>query len=87
MRDLPADTGMSPADVARRLRVSPAKVRAWITAGELRAVDVASATSSRPRLIILPEDFAIFAERRAVGPTAAPKRPSPRRRKEAKEWV
>src|SRR5262245_18072506 len=48
----PAARGLTVRDVARRYRVSPDKVRAWITSGELRAVNTATALCGRPRWVV-----------------------------------
>jgi len=72
-------TGLTVRDVAKRYRVSPDKVRAWIARGELRAVNTASALCGRPRWVIPPDALPIFERRRAGG---APPKP-PRRRRPA----
>ncbi|MFH1922715.1 MAG: helix-turn-helix domain-containing protein [Planctomycetota bacterium] len=69
---------LTPPQVANRLRVSPEKVIAWIRAGELRAIDVASRGSRRSRYRIDPADLAVFENQRAVITRPAPSR---RRRK------
>ena len=60
--------GLTVADVARRYRVSPDKVRAWIARGELRAVNTSTALCGRPRRVISPDALAEFERRRAGGP-------------------
>jgi excisionase family DNA binding protein len=70
-------SGLTVADLAKRLRVSQDKIRAWITRGELVAVNTAAALCGRPRWVIAPEALAEFERRRAGAPT--PK--TPRRRK------
>jgi hypothetical protein len=72
-----AGRGYTPAELARLLRVSPDRVRAWIVAGELTAINTASRRCGRPRFVILPQHLTEFAARRAA---AAPK-PAPRRRR------
>jgi len=47
-------------EVAKRLRVSPETVRAWIRAGELDAIDVG-------KYLIYPADLEDFKERRRTG--------------------
>jgi hypothetical protein len=77
---VPADTppsGLTVADVAKRYRVSPDKVRSWIARGELPAINTASALCGKPRFVVLPEHLAEFERQRSAGP---PPRP-PRRRK------
>jgi Helix-turn-helix domain len=87
--DLPAGTpsspprGMTPAEVSRLLRVSPDRVRAWIVAGELGAIDTARVRCGRPRYVILPQHLVEFARRRAA---AAP-RPATRRRRRRPEVI
>jgi hypothetical protein len=66
-------------DVARRYRVNPDKVRAWIARGELAAINTAAAVCGRPRWVILPDALAAFERRRAGGPTPG----APRRRQRA----
>src|SRR5262249_34979453 len=70
--------GLVVADVARRYRVSPSKVRAWIAAGELTAVNTA-APLARPRWVIPADALAAFERRRAGGAPRTPIR-RPRRR-------
>ena len=70
---------LSPPQVGRVLGVAPEKVIDWIRSGELRAIDVASRGSSRPRYRIDPDDLAAFEERRRVVPAPEPSR---RRRKD-----
>jgi hypothetical protein len=74
---LPA-AGYTVADVARRYRVSPDKVRAWIDRGELAAVNTSAALCGRPRWVIPPEALAAFERRRAGG---SPPKPARRRRR------
>jgi hypothetical protein len=64
--------------VARRYRVSPDKVRAWIARGELAAVNTAAALCGKPRFVVLPEYLAAFERDRSAGPPPAP--PKKRRR-------
>jgi hypothetical protein len=82
MRDSVRPTaGLTVRDVARRYRVSPDKVRAWIARGELAAVNTASAMCGKPRWVILPDALADFERRRQGGP--APKLPRRRKRQAA----
>jgi transposase len=80
-RDPASDTpsGLTVSDVARRYRVSPDKVRLWISRGELDAVNTASVLCGRPRYVVLPDALVVFERRRAGGPPPKP----PRRRKTA----
>jgi hypothetical protein len=77
-----ASAGLTVEDVARRYRVSPDKVRAWIGRGELRAVNTAAALCARPRWVIPPEVLADFERARQGGPP-----PKPRRRRRKPEAV
>jgi transposase len=63
--DLGDARGLTVPELAARYRVSPATVRAWIRAGELAAIDTASALCSRPRWVVMPEAIAAFEQRRA----------------------
>ncbi len=70
--DLPADPltrGLTPRELARVLRVSPERVRAWIAKGELLAVNTAS-SGERPRWVILPDALAALLARRQASPPA-----------------
>jgi excisionase family DNA binding protein len=44
----PPPRGLTVREVARRYRVSPDKVRAWIRRGELAAVNTASTLCGKP---------------------------------------
>jgi hypothetical protein len=66
--------GFTVADLARRWRVSPDKVRAWIQAGELRAINTAGVLCGRPRWVISADSLAAFEHRRAGGPPPKPAR-------------
>ena len=70
-------TYMTPNQLAKRWRVSPDKVAAWIRSGELRALNVASAGSTRPRWRIPPEAVQAFEAARSCHRQAPP----PKRRK------
>jgi hypothetical protein len=69
--------GLTVRDVAKRYRVSPDKVRAWIRRGELAALNTADAASPKPRFIIVPESL----ERFERGRSAAEPKPAPRRKR------
>jgi transposase len=72
--------GSTPREVARMLRVSADRVRRWIVAGELGAIDTSPARCGRPRYVVLPQHLSEFiASRRA-----APAPPTPRPRKKAR---
>ena len=57
---------LTPPEIAKRLRITAAKVIGWIRKGELRAVDVGN--GSRPRYRISPDDFEDFLKSREVQP-------------------
>ena len=73
--------GLTVADVARRYRVSPDRVRAWIRSGQLAALNTRDAKCGRPRFVVLPEALAAFERGRSVAPPPQP----PRRRKRTKQ--
>jgi excisionase family DNA binding protein len=72
--------GLTVEDVARRYRVSPDKVRAWISAGELRAINTAARRCARPRFVVTAEALAEFEKARQAGP---PPEAARRRRRRA----
>lgn len=76
------DAGLTVADVARRLRVGEDKVRAWITKGELVAINTAAALCGKPRWVITPEALALFERRRQA---QQPAKRAPRRRRRTEE--
>jgi hypothetical protein len=75
-----AGRGYTPRDLAQLLRVSPDRVRSWIAAGELGAIDTARHRCGRPRYVVLPHHLAEFERRRSAAPT-----PKPRRRKRTQD--
>lgn len=71
-------SGLTVRDVSKRYRVSPDKVRAWISRGELRAINSGAALcGKRRRWVIAPDALVAFEQRRAGGPPPKP----PRRKK------
>lgn len=68
--------GLTTAEVARRYRVSQTKVRGWIRAGKLKAIDTAE-PGRKSRFIALPEHLAEFERGRSTAPP--PKVPKRRR--------
>jgi hypothetical protein len=78
--DAPPPAGLTIRDLARRYRVGQDKVRGWIRAGHLVAINTAAALCGRPRWVILPDALAAFERRRSAGPTS---RPAGRRKKPA----
>ncbi|HEY7311878.1 MAG TPA: helix-turn-helix domain-containing protein [Gemmataceae bacterium] len=69
--------GLTTTDAARLLRVSEDKIRAWIRAGELPAVNTANTRSGKPRFVILPQAIRQFVAARSAAPPPKP----PRRKK------
>jgi excisionase family DNA binding protein len=72
--------GYTPAELARLLRVSPDRIRAWIRSGELGAVNTAPGRLARPRFVVLPRHLEEWERRRSAGPAPRPQR---RRRRTA----
>jgi excisionase family DNA binding protein len=70
--------GYTTADAAKLLRVSEDKIRAWIRAGELAAVNTAGPSSVKPRFVILPQAIEQFAAARSP---AKPSKVAPRKRR------
>jgi hypothetical protein len=68
--------GLTVRDVAKRYRVSPDKVRAWIKRGELVAVNTSAVLCARPRWVVMPGALTDFERKRNGGTPAPP----PRRR-------
>ena len=66
---------LTPPELARRWRVKPERVIAWIRSGELRAFDVSSRPGvGKPRYRI-PEDAIVeFQQRRSANPVRTPPR-------------
>ena len=69
---------MSPSDLARHWGIKIDKVLGWISSGQLKAVNVASSTSGKPRYRIDAEALAAFKASRTVAP------PEPRRRRRSR---
>ena len=72
--------GLTVAEVARRYRVGEDRVRGWIKAGHLKAINTADAACGKPRFVVLPEALHEFERQRTVGP---PPKPTPKRRRRA----
>jgi excisionase family DNA binding protein len=71
-------------EIAERCGVSVRTVRAWIRAGELKAINVSRKPGSRkPRYRITQTALDAFEAARTSGPSA----PKPRRRKSSEEVV
>ena len=76
-----ADRYLTPPELAKRLRVKPAKVLVWINNGELLgAINVATNLGGRPRWRIPPSAIAAFEEARSAKPPT--KRTTRRRRRD-----
>ena len=63
-------TKLTPPELARQWGIDVAKVLKWIKSGELRAVNLATTRTGRPRYAIDQADMAIFEASRAVHPPA-----------------
>ena len=73
-------TKLTPPQYAQRLGADVHRVLGWIRNGELRAVNVATRTTGRPRYRIDEIDIAAFEARRSATP--APKVPRQRKRQD-----
>ncbi len=69
---------LTPPAIGRRYGISPDKVVGWIRSGELRAVNVATTSTGRPRWRVSEADLADFETRRSAQP--APRTSRRRRR-------
>jgi hypothetical protein len=58
----------TPPALAKHWGVSPEKIHAFIRAGELRAINLATRLSGRPRYVIDRADVAAFEKAREVAP-------------------
>jgi transposase len=76
--------GLTVRDVAKRYRVSPDKVRAWIYRGELYAINTAAVICGKPRWVITAEGLSAFEKKRTGGP--APKLERRKRRRETIDY-
>jgi hypothetical protein len=74
---------LTVAEFAKTFRVGPDKVRAFIRAGVLRAVNVAVDLAGKPRWVITSEAVAAFLAQRQVAPPPPLKR---RRRGAVKDY-
>jgi excisionase family DNA binding protein len=68
------DRALTPPAIARLLAVHPDKIRAWITRGELAAVDLADRRGGRPRWRVMPDALEAFLAARQATPWARTKR-------------
>ena len=76
-----ASRGYTPAELARLLRVSADRIRAWIKRGELGAINTAPGRLGKPRFVVLPHHLEEFERKRRAAVPAA--RPAPRRKRPA----
>ncbi len=76
----PLEHGFTPNELARLLRVSPDRIRAWIKRGELSAIDTAPPRSGRPRYIVLPAHLEAFEQQHRAMTTATKHTPRRSRR-------
>jgi transposase len=72
--------GKTVREIARLCRVSPDKVRAWISRGELRAINTADTLCGKPRWVVLPEALAEWERSRQA---QTPAKLAPRRKRQA----
>jgi hypothetical protein len=70
----PALTGFSVADLCRRWRVGPDKIRVFLRRGELVGVNVATNLSAKPQWRITAESVERFEQRRSSEPAPKPAR-------------
>jgi hypothetical protein len=75
-------SGYTVGDLARRWRVGPDKVRAFLRRGELVGVNVSANLSGRPQWRITAESVERFEQRRSSAPP-----PKPPRRRRATQLV
>lgn len=75
---------LTPPEVAQQLGVGPDKVHRWIRTGELRAINLATTPTGRPRYAIDVADLVEFERGRQVLP---PTQPAPRRRRRSNRNV
>lgn len=67
-------SGFTVADLCRRWKVGPDKIRAFLRRGELVGVNVATNLSGRPQWRITRESVEQFEKRRTTAPPPKPKR-------------
>jgi hypothetical protein len=83
----PTRTKFTPPELARRWGIDKAKVLAWIRSGELRAINVATRPTGRPRYLIDQHDVFVFEQAREVIPACPPPRVRRNRRPQVKQYV
>jgi len=85
MRDIIDRRVVTPPQLACQYGVSREKIIAWIESGELRAINLATRPTDRPRWAINLDDLADFENRRAAVPPA-PKAQRRSRRPAGKQY-
>jgi len=80
-------TTYSPRDLSERYGVGIEKVHGWISTHQLRAVNVATRTSQRPRYRIRQEDLDAFEAARSTTPAPKPQRRRRKADQPVKEYV
>jgi DNA-binding transcriptional LysR family regulator len=79
---------MTPPEAGKLLRMKADRIITLIRSGELKASNIATRLSGRPRFRIAAADLADFLERRAAAAISAP---TPRRRRKKKDrpagWI
>lgn len=66
--------GLTTREVARRYRVGEDRVRGWIRAGILNAVNTADSSARKPRFVVTPESLHEFERLRSTAPSPKPAR-------------
>lgn len=75
------DDVLTPAEAGEAIKVDPRRVRAWIRAGELPAIDVSLPNARRRAYRIRRGEWEAFIQRREVAPTPHPRRVAGGRRR------
>jgi transposase len=65
---------LTPPAIARLLGVTPETVIAWIRAGELNGINIATSLAGRPRYKIAQESLDQFLQKRMTVPPTKPAR-------------
>jgi uncharacterized protein YjcR len=69
--------GITTEEVAKRYRVSPDKVRAWVRRGDLAAINTSRNRCGKPRYVFTPAALAAFEQ----GHAAQTEAPTPKSRR------
>ena len=77
----------TPRPLAAFYGVAHAKVLAWLRSGDLKGVNLATTTASRPIFRIARSDFDRFWESRAICPQPQPAKRSRARSSSCKQFV